>query len=309
MRDINKKQNLKIMQSFDIKTIPELDTCVLGALELFNSEKIPKIDINYKRPLVVGSGNAEATAKIIFSDKDAVFASESDFENKLRAIKEIDGVVIVSASGGKHAPIIAEVSKRYKKNVTLITNTKSSEASKYSDKEYVFPKQKEPYTYNTSTYLGMILGHTKESAKKIYEYLEKLDSINFEETKKFNKYYIILPPKFSEFKRMIQVKFIELFGRQIARDVETSEYVKHATTVIPADEMFIVFGNDKIVYGKNQINISLPKDADYGTMLAVGYYTMGKIQRNQYPWFKENIDDYTKRASKLFNSTIKPIVE
>src|SRR3989338_9941614 len=73
-RDIRRKQNLKIMRSFDIKTIPELDTCVLGALELFNSEKIPKISIKYQRPLVVGSGNAEATARIIFLDKDAVFA-------------------------------------------------------------------------------------------------------------------------------------------------------------------------------------------------------------------------------------------
>ncbi len=309
MRDINKKQNFNVMQNFNIKTIPELDICVLGALELLNSQKIPKIEIKYKRPLVVGSGNAEATARIIFSDKDAIFANESDFENKLKMIKEIDGVVIVSASGGKHAPIIAQVSKKYKKNITLITNTKNSDALKYSDKEYVFPKQKEPYTYNTSTYLGMILGHTKESPQRIYEYLEKIDLINFDETKKFNKYFVILPPEFSEFKRMIQVKFIELFGRQIARDVETSEYVKHATTVIPAEEMFIVFGNDKKVYGKKQINIPIPKDADYGMMVAIGYYVVGKIQRKHHPWFKENIDEYSKRASKLFNSTIKPIVD
>lgn len=310
MENIKDKKNLKIMQNFTLKNIPDLDVCVLGALELFNSERLPKIKIDYKRPMVVGSGNAEATGRIIFRNKDAVFASESDFEGKLKNIKNIDGVVLLSASGGKHAPIIAKTAKKYNKKVSLITNTKNSEASKHADEEYVLPKQKEPYTYNTSTYLGMILSSSHENPRKIYEFIFKeIGKLKMPDFSKFDKYYVVLPTKFSGFRRMIQVKFIELFGRLIARDVETDEYIKHATTIVPAKELFIVFGSNRTKYGKYQLNIPLPRDAGYGAMIAIGYYIVGKIQKAHPPWFKKNIKAYTERASKIFGSKIKPIVE
>jgi hypothetical protein len=105
----------------------------------------------------VGSGNAEATGRIIYETSDALFASESNFEAKLRAIPAIDGVVLISASGGKNAPAIARKARELGKHVTLITNTPGSPASRELDgghgyDEYIFPKNREPYTYNTSTY-------------------------------------------------------------------------------------------------------------------------------------------------------------
>lgn len=103
------------MQSFTLKNIPNLDVCVLGALELLQDSKIPKLRFPYKNPLVVGSGNAEATGKIIFENQGVISASESNFERKLKNIKKIDGVVLTSASGGKHAPRIAKRSKKYNK--------------------------------------------------------------------------------------------------------------------------------------------------------------------------------------------------
>ena len=304
-------KNYQIMQNFTLKNIPNLDTCVLGALELFQKEKLPKINIKFKRPMVVGSGNAEATGRIIFSDKDAVFASESDFESKLKSIKNIDGVILVSASGGKHAPIIAKASKKYKKKVVLITTNPKAEAKKFADQIYVFPKQKEPYTYNTSTYMGMVLGKTKENPKKIYDYINKtISKIKFPNFKKYKKYYFLVPTKFpTGIIRMLNVKFIELFGRQISRDIETFEYIKHATTVVPSEELFISFGEQNKTYGKNRLFIPLPKWADYGTMMAIGYYVVGQIQKAHPPYFKKNIQQYTKRASKIFGSEIKPIVE
>ncbi|MBS3081157.1 hypothetical protein J4221_06810 [Candidatus Pacearchaeota archaeon] len=185
--------NYKIMQSFTIENIPDLDTCVFGALELFHKEKIPQINISYQRPLVVGSGNAEVTGRIIFHDTDAVFASESSVEEKLKTIKNIDGVVIISASGGKHAPIIAKLVKKYKKSVTLFTNNEKAETKKYVDEIFVFPKQREPYTYNTSTYLGMILGKTKERPKEIYNFInEKLSKLNFDILRDYDKYFLII---------------------------------------------------------------------------------------------------------------------
>jgi ribonucleotide monophosphatase NagD (HAD superfamily) len=313
MNKIEKKENYKVMENFGLKNIPSLDVCVLGALELLSSKKIPKINMQFKRPLVAGSGNAEATGRIIFRNIDAVFASESDYENKLRHIKNIDGVVVVSASGEKHAPIIAKTSKKYKKKVILITNNENADAKRYSNETFVLPKQKEPYTYNTSTYMGMILGFTKENPSKIYDYIkDKIEKINFKKLKNFEKFYVVVPTEFSEIKRMVQVKFIELFGRKVARDVETSEYVKHATTVVPSKELFIVFHNSEKKakkYSDNQINIPLPKNSKYGSMMAISYYVMGKIQNSREQWFKKNISNYTKKASKIFGQDIEPIVK
>jgi len=114
--------NILTLDNFDINSLPSLDVAVLGALELFQQQAVPEIDIsNYKRPLIVGSGNAEATGRIVFDKIDAVFASESNFESKLKNIPSIDGVVIISASGEKHAPIIAKVARDMGKPVTLIT--------------------------------------------------------------------------------------------------------------------------------------------------------------------------------------------
>lgn len=311
-----KEDNIKIMNTFTLKNIPDLDVCVLAALELFAKEKIPKMEIPYKRPLVVGSGNAAATGRIIFEKKDAIFADESTYEEKLKNIKAIDGVVLISASGGKHAPIIAKCSKKFKKHVTLITNNQEALAKEYLDNKhkydlYVFPKNREPYTYNTSTYMGMILGMTHENPKKIFSFIKnKIDKIKLKDFSKYKRYYLIVPEEFSGIIRLLNVKFVELFGRNISREIETYEYVKHATTVVPAkNELFITFGRKYTTFGKEHLYIPLPKNADYATMMAVGYYMIGKIQKAQPSWFKKNIGGYTKKASKIFGQEIKPIVE
>lgn len=309
---IHKQKNYKIMQSFSLENIPELDTCVLGALELFHKEKIPEIKIDYKRPLVVGSGNAEVTGRIIFHDRDEVFASESTFEEKLKTIKDIDGIIIVSASGGKHAPIIAQSAKRYKKPVTLLTNNKNADAKKYVDSCFVFPKQREPYTYNVSTYLGMILGKTHEDPKEIYDFINsKINKLDFSRLGDYDKYFLIIPSEFEPLKRMFQIKFIELFGRRIARDIETVEYMKHAVTVVTSQELFISFGVENKFWGneENRLHVPLPKNFDYGGLMAIGYCVIGKIQKSQYPWFKENINHYIETVNKNFKMSLKAIVE
>ena len=312
-----KTPNMHIMQDFTLQNIPNLDVCVLAALELFQNTKVPKIKIPYKHPLVVGSGNAAATGKIIFSNWDAVFADESNFEQKLKKIKSIDGVVLFSASGAKHAPIIAKKAiKKYKKHVTLITNTKNSMANQFTDGTYIFPKNREPYTYNTSTYMGPILGYTREDPKKIFRFIkERINKRKLPKFKQYKRYYLIVPDEFDGIIRLLNVKFIELFGRQLARDVETFEYMKHATTVVPSkNELFIDFSKDKrrnTEYGEkqNRLHIPLPKDANYAAMMAISYYIIGKIQSQQPAWFKRNIKSYANKVSKQFGYTISPIVE
>ncbi|PIP61030.1 hypothetical protein COW99_06260 [Candidatus Roizmanbacteria bacterium CG22_combo_CG10-13_8_21_14_all_38_20] len=308
-------KNIDTLNTFTLDTIPDLDVAVLGALELFQKKKAPELNTKkYKRPLVVGSGNAEATGRIIFEDTDAIFASESNFESKLKHIPDIDEVILISASGGKHAPIIAKYAKELDRNITLITNNPNAEASKFveDNKIFIFPKNREPYTYNTSTYMGMILGKTNEDPEEIQKFIQQqIDTLTFPDFSQYDKYFLIIPPKFFGIIRMLEVKFIELFGRKIARDVETSEYMKHAVTVVPSKELFISFGEKNTIWGEpdQRLHIPLPKNAGYAAMMAIGYYIIAQIQKQHPPYFKENIATYTKQILKIFGNTINPIVE
>jgi hypothetical protein len=63
------------------------------------------------------------------------------------------------------------------------------------------------------------------------------------------------------------------------------------------------------MWGKRRLHIPLPKNANYATMMSVGYYIIGQIQKSQPDWFKKNIEGYTKDMSKVFKANIKPIVE
>ena len=127
------------MADFD-ESLINLDECVVSALELFIKKGLPKLDLgNYKRLLVVGSGNAIVTGKILFEDKDAVFADESSYLKKLEAV-EVDAAFLISASGGKHAPIIAKELKKRKIKTFLLTNNPDAPAKAVVDKTFVFPK-------------------------------------------------------------------------------------------------------------------------------------------------------------------------
>ena len=73
-----------------------LDECVLSALQLFIAEGIPELHLgSYDRPLVVGSGNAAATGRIIMEGSDAVFADEGTYRDNLDIV---DGAILISAS-------------------------------------------------------------------------------------------------------------------------------------------------------------------------------------------------------------------
>lgn len=314
---MNDKQNFQALQDFTLDNLPDLDTVVLGALEMLADKDLPEIDVsNFKRPLVVGSGNAEATGRVIFGESDAVFASESTVDEKLANISDIDEVIIVSASGAKHAPIIAKAARQAGKHVTLITNSPNSPARQELAKDeltdHVFPKNREPYTYNTSTYMSMLLGYTRENPAAIYKFIsENVANLQLPDFSKFTKYYLIVPTKFAGIITFLQIKFIELFGRNVARDVGTTESILHANTVAPAEEIFISFGEPNDTWGKpeNRLNVPLPDNANYAAMMAVGYYIIAQIQKAQPQYFKQNIASYCKFISQKFGEDIEPIVE
>ncbi len=290
----------------DVKKLINLNDCVLNALHLFSSHKLLPLDFgDYQRPLVVGSGNAFVTGKILFADKDAVFADESTYQQKLKTIKDIGGCILISASGGKHAPIIAEEVQKRGKEVILLTHNPDALAKKYAHKTLIFPKQSEPYTYNTSTYLGLILAKTKENPQAI---LQLLNNIKIPKNLgKYDAFFLIVPPQFDLIREMFLTKFDELFGAKVSGRVFTVEQAKHAKAVVPSDrELFISFGWKNTLFGTktNRWNAPLPKDADYGLMMALGYYIIGHIQQQHPPYFKQNIERYCTEASKLFGEEI-----
>jgi hypothetical protein len=310
------------MGKFDPKSLIDLDVCVMNALDLFadRKTKFPRPDVSrFKRPLVVGSGNAIATGKIIFDSTDAVLADEGTFKGKLDTVKGIDGVILISASGGKHAPIIAEEVKPRGLPVLLFTCNPSAKAGDLVDEVHVFPSRLEPYTYNTSTYMGMMLAclsdNPKAEVRKIHDFIRNtidptLKRFGLKKLGAFKSFYLLVPEEFELIRIMLTTKFVELFARRVARDVFTWEQSKHATTVVETPgELFIAFGRVNDSFGKDRLNIPLPRKATYPTIMAVAYYVIGKIQAQKPPWFKNGVPGFAERASRIFNQTIKPLVE
>lgn len=306
----------ELLSDFTLQNLPELDTVTKGALELFADTVLPEVDYTqFKRPLVVGSGNAAVIGMLIFEDIDAVFADESSYHQKLKTVKDIDGVYLISASGGKHAIAIATELKATGLKTILLTNNAEAPAKEIvgEDSTFVFPKNREPYTYNTSTYMGMLLSKTFEDEKVILAFIEKeLEPRIPKNLQDYEAFYLIVPEHFTNVRELFETKFNELFGPRLMARVFTLEQTKHAKTVIPApSELFVSFGVENTQFGKeqNRLFIPLPSDADYVAIMAIGYVFIGHIQKQFPPFYKERIESYCNETSAVFLSTINPIVE
>lgn len=295
---------------------PTLDRIVLETLALYkNMGTIQKIDLSdFQTPLVVWSGNAYYTGRILFRNLWAYFGTEAEVEKKLQNIQQITDVVVLSASWEKHAPIIVNTAKRYNKKTFLISSSEKSSARNIADESIIMPKIREPYTYNTSTYFGYMFAENPTlDLSRLEEFISWdietiLKTIDFSQYKSF---FIVIPDEFVLLREMLEIKFIELFGRKVARDVFSYEQMKHATTVVQDEhELFICFGNSSnIRYGKNQIDLPIFDTTSYAAMMLVGYYVIGKIQTALPPHFMDSIDSYCENAKTQSGFNIKPWVE
>lgn len=305
-----------MLRVFDLETLPNLDTVVMAALQLISEETIPELALTHlDQPLILGSGNAFHTARILFDDTNAFYADESNFEHELEFTDRYDGVVVVSASGKKHAVDMVAAAKATGSDVYLITNNPVSTAGDLLPNENVFffPKNREPYTYNTSTYLTPIFGKTGEDAEMVKQFIENEVTAkllrNFDD---YDAYTLIIPSRFAYARAMLRTKFDELFGPMVVGRVFTEEEIKHAKTVVQSGrELFISFGVENEHYGlaKNRLQIPLPKEINYGAFIAISYFVIGKIQEAHPPYFSQSIETYAQDVSKIFNQTINPIVE
>ena len=284
--------------------IIDLDECVINALHFLVNEKLPKIKIKrYKQILAVGSENAYITAKILFPD--AIFANESNFHEKLKKMHRGDLCVLVSASGGKHAPMIAKDAKRKGMHVLLITNNSDALAKPFAHDVLVFDKIEEPYTYNVSTYLGMMLSRTNEKPMDILKFLKGIRDKIPQDLANYDSFFFIIPEQFEVMKDMITTKFDELFGSKVSARVFTFEQAKHAKTVVPNEkELFISLGVTNNLFGRNRLNFDIPKNANYVFFMALAYFIVGYIQKQNPPYFRENIERYAEETSRVFGQKI-----
>lgn len=288
------------------KELIDLDVCVTRALEMLQTSSVPLVPLTqFTQPFVVGSGNALVTGKILFENVDALFADESTYIRQLGKRSSHDGAVLISASGAKHAPMIAQALRKRGLKTMLLTNTQNSPAKQFVDETYVFPKNVEPYTYNTSTYLSMIYAKTGEKPKETLAAVKALEKRIPTNLKKYDSFYFILPDAYECVREMFLTKFDELFGGIISARAYTYEQTKHGKTIVPSDkELFISIGVENKIFGKNRFNIPVDARIHFAGIVALGYYFIGHVQKAHPAYFKKNIAPYVKLQSKVFREKI-----
>jgi len=277
-----------------------IDENVLQALDFFIQNQPPRINVvKYAFPFVVGSGNAYHTGTILFADQAAVFADESNFRSLIQAYAPviekdlITQALIISASGEKDSVWEIELAKEHGLRTTLLTCHADSSAAKIADQVIAYQTIAEPYTYNTATYLGMILSATEESPADIKRFIQTMRlPENFGQ---YAAYAFVLPDRFGNICPMLDIKKSELFGPYLSLRAFPEGHARHAKFVIPSEtELVIGIGTDTAHFGHpdHRLNIEIPADAGFGFILALTYFITGKIQASKPPYFKDHIEAY-----------------
>lgn len=281
-------------------TLPTLDEIVLKSLDFFVQSPPPVLDLSaYSMPFVVGSGNALSTGKVLFSGKAAIFADESNFKSTAAAYDQgikkglITDTVVISASGEKDSVWEVELAKKLGLKTTLLTCKPNSTAAKLSNRVVAYKSIAEPYTYNTSTYLGMILSLTHEQPAEIRRAIDAL--ILPPGFNDYTSYAFILNDMFVNVAPMIMVKGDELFGPHVMIRAVAEGHARHAKFVHRWDkELVMSVGVENLYFGDpaHRWNISLPANASFGTVLALTYYLCGMIQKTKPPYFMDDISPF-----------------
>lgn len=288
-------------------TLKDLSSVVLEALDLHanSTPQTPSFGASSRR-LVVGSGNALPTGRILFEGEDTLFCDEGQYQATLDREPEIDSVVVISASGTKHAPIIIRDLLDRGLPTYLITCADTSPAVDLLPQDHIVVTRSnpEPITYNTSTYMGMMLTRTQENTSSIKQHMLTNVAPKIPDFDKFEAFYLIVKPEFEIEMEMFITKFDELFGGRVNGRCYTPEQTLHAKTVVPWEkELFISFGYDNRSFGSQRLDIPLPENCGYVAMMAIAYYVIGCIQTQKPPWFIENAQEYVRRQKELFNET------
>ncbi len=292
-----------------------LEQNVIKALDFFISNPPVKFNpADFQLPFVVGSGNAYNTGLILFSQTAAIFSDESNFKNLISSFKPvikkglIKEAIIISASGEKDSVWEIELAQKNSLRTHLLTSKPKSSASQIADKAYIFKSIAEPYTYNVSTYMGMILSAFNESAKVIKEFIDRLEfPVNFS---KYEAYSFVLPDSFAHICPMLDIKKSELFGPNLALRAFSQGHARHAKFVIRDNRELVISLMDKNnFYGLPgcRWDILIPQNFGPAAMMAVTYYIIGRIQASKPSYYLNNIENYVKNyGPKAYGKNTKP---
>jgi len=300
-----------------------LDQAVINALAFFAKNKPKKLNLKeVKFPLVVGSGNAYNTGQILFSGIPAIFADENNLKETIKKClplikkKIITEAIVISASGEKDSVWEVKLTKKNKLKTILLTCSPESSAGKIADKVYSYRKLSEPYTYNTSTYLSMILSATNEDPKTILNQIKKTKLPK--KIKKYSSYAFVLPDKYLEIAKMLEIKGRELFGPYLQLRAYTQGEARHAKFIHPSKKELVIslFENIKnnkkeennLYFGdkRSRLDISLPKNSNFALILSLTYYIIGTIQAGKPKYFQKNIEKFCQETGPKSFGSNKP---
>lgn len=303
----------KVLTTFTLENIPTLDVAVLGALELLNEESVPAVLPVEGHHIVLGSGNALATGKLLFG-ASVVYGNESNFKAALNGASTFSTVTLISASGGKTSLPMVSTALATGAEVRLLTTTKEAPAAnELSPKNVViFPKNREPYTYNTSTYMSMLAGVSEEVYDDVSTAAKEVKKSLPQQLDVYEAFLFIVPDEYAPLCTMIRTKFDEIFGGTLTGRAFTVSEMKHAKSVVTSgDELFISVGTANTTYGlpKNRASLTLPSQAGALSVMALTYTAVGLIQQAKPDRFSKALPEYCEKASEQFGHTIEPIVD
>lgn len=210
----------------------------------------------FERPLLIGSGLSENTLAIMYDGQTSFISNESNYQAEFEKWKDVgvDGIVIMSISGGKHSPSIASWASQQGLDTVLLTcNPQTQVLNDPNIQGVVFPSPSrhatdkktnptsdpEPLTYNFATYTSFMISRTGEDAKKALDYINNVVKPivdGFHETRdlgSYSSFFGMVSTKFNLLANRGIVKFQELFSQQYGVDFCTVEDAKHAKTVVP----------------------------------------------------------------------------
>lgn len=285
------------------RNLPTLDESVLAGLDFFRENRLPALRISGRSfRFVVGSVNAYHTGRLLFAGQPAIFADEGNFRELLKTYrsliknKTITEAVIISASGEKDSVWQIDEAKRAGLKTWLLTCNAGSTGAARADQVYVSPKAPEPYSYNYSTYLGLLLARTGADPEKIKKYLSRLRL-----PRNFSSYHyfsFVLPDAYKPVVDMLKVKDDEMFGPYSSLRAFSEGNARHAKFICPSEkELVISFGPNRY-FGlpENRWQIKLPSDADAPLVLSLSYYLAGLIQKSRPPYFQRGLQDYCEKT-------------
>ncbi len=246
--------------------------------------------------LAVGSGNAAATARVLFPT--ALHATESSYTQLLPHVKT---VLVVSASGAKHAPLIVRTAREAGKRVLLVTTRQDAPAAAFASRVIRTPALDEPYSYNVSTYAGMLALLREDHAwRSVPRYAKRLDAFTLPVRPRMIT--IVVPDAAFWMIPFLLTKGDELFAARLPLRVFTLSELMHAKTIIPHPrEVFLLLGVKSPFFLKDRLVLRVPfPSASHAVHLLMAYAVIGRIQEIMPDWFGRHIAAYTARLHQIF---------